>query len=268
MSAALSPETKRTIENLMSHQIAEPSECSYKVVELDDSERSTGTEEIVDAAEGQSSDRAGYGAIFETDEDIEMYGYEHDSFSRKSRLMGHEDDLNDSMSTVSLSRPRRIQISLHADSEFFNVLSTELSSIDDLQARQKDILTVQVKALGHDVQIVAEPSKSRHSDLYVWREIFSLYREASVFFGATERDRGPHTVEQARERVQWFSDQLVARRVVNHLFRASKAGLEIQEQEKRKSFEELSKSKQIPSSKSPVQGNELQSHPKDIKKVR
>jgi E3 ubiquitin-protein ligase BAH len=207
VSAGLSPETKKTIENLMSHQAAEPS----KIVELDYFDSSARLE---GGTEGELIETCSDGTVFhEADEDLEKYGYEQGSFARKSGLPG-QDNLDGSMSTISLSRSRTIQIRLHADSEFFDILTKELSSIDDVQTRQKDELTWKVKELGHAVQTVAEPSKLKHSDLYVWRQIFSLYREASVFFGATERDRDPRTVEQARERVQWFADQLVERRLV------------------------------------------------------
>ena len=153
-------------------------------------------------------------AIFETDEDFAISQQEHDSV----RPRGHaqEDIMDESDDT---RRVHTIEITLHADSEFFNLLVKELSSIDDLQARQKESLTVQAKDLGRDISMVTEPSSSRsRGDLYAWREIFALYQDASVFFATTERHRGPRGAEEARQRVQWFSNQLVSRQMVSFYY--------------------------------------------------
>src|SRR6202041_4024059 len=93
--------------------------------------------------------------------------------------------------------------------------TAELSSIDNVQAQQKARLTSEVSEMGNKVMAVTRPSSSKAiSDLYAWRELFSLYRDASVFFSSTERDRGAHTAEQARERMQWFANQVEKSRVV------------------------------------------------------
>jgi len=113
------------------------------------------------------------------------------------------------------SFPRTIEIVLNSDSEFFNLLTQEVSSIDDLQANQKQILSEEVSALGREVGTVVKPVKfGTPSDMYTWREIFSLYRDASIFFGSTERDHGARNATQARERIQWFANQLQVQNLV------------------------------------------------------
>jgi E3 ubiquitin-protein ligase BAH len=148
--------------------------------------------------------------IFQTDEDIAESLRTSEDFKSVDR-QNNDDPFNDN----ETARHRTIEIILHADSEFFDLLSKELSSIDDLQARQKEQLTSRVNDLGKDVLVVTKPSKSGStSDLYAWRQIFSLYRDASVFFAMTERDHGARNAQQARERVQWFQNQIANQNLV------------------------------------------------------
>jgi hypothetical protein len=150
--------------------------------------------------------------IFQTDEDIERSQQVYEAHGKSDRRSSEYslDTFDDHP-----SHKRVIEITLHADSEFFNLLTEELSSIDDLQARQKDILTSQVNSLDEDVRAVTRPSNNGSAcDLYVWRDVFGLYREASVFFSTKERDHGARNAEQARERVEWFSNQLQSQNLV------------------------------------------------------
>ena len=149
--------------------------------------------------------------IFQIDEDIVKSQRPSEELKYDDRQNGLDELDNEP------ARHRTIEITLHADSEFFELLTKELSSIDDLQARQKEQLTSQVNDLGKDVLGVTNPSKSgSSSDLYTWREIFCLYRDASVFFAMTERDHGARNAQQARERVQWFQNQLAQQNLVWH----------------------------------------------------
>jgi hypothetical protein len=163
-------------------------------------------------------------AFFETDEDLS----EH---SLPSPIKDPEptDEFTGVETLKSTPRSRTIAITLHADSEFFNLLTKELSSIDKIEAGQKILLTTKVQNLGSKVLSVTRPSNpTSQSDLYAWREIFSLYRDAAVFFANTERHRGPRTAVQARERIAWFSEQL-ARNPITRKFKNKESNFLLRE---------------------------------------
>ena len=202
VSADLSPETKRVLEDLMNNSATDK---SGKIVEVTETEKQPSDQSVIADQQADDDDN-----IFQTDEDIAKFQRTSEEF-KHSKRRNSDDPFNDS----ETARHRTIEITLHADSEFFDLLTKELSSIDDLQARQKDQLTSQVNELGKDVLEVTKPSKSGStSDLYAWRQVFSLYRDASIFFAMTERDHGARNAQQARERVQWFQSQLVQQNLV------------------------------------------------------
>jgi hypothetical protein len=202
VSADLSPETKKVIEELMSHRSSGHRRPSNKAVEITESPSEQPDNPIEDPETSQNDE-----TIFETDEDIAISEREREAI-RSSRNRDADPD-------AFQHHPRTIEITLHSDSEFFTLLKNELSSIDNLQARQKEELTSQVKELSKDVMTVTRPGNSASSsDLYTWREIFLLYRDAAVFFASTERDHGARTTAQAKERIEKFQNQLVAQNLV------------------------------------------------------
>ena len=175
-----------------------------KIVEVTETENQLAVESATADEVDEDDD------IFQTEEDIAKSQQTSDSF-KDDDGQNNDDPFNDN----ETAHHRTIEITLHADSEFFNLLTKELSSIDDLQARQKEQLISQVNDLGKDVLAVTKPSKSGStSDLYAWRQVFSLYRDASIFFAMTERDHGARNAQQARERVQWFQNQLAQQNLV------------------------------------------------------
>ena len=214
VSADLSPETKRVIEELMSHRTLEHTQASNKIVEIiEQSSDQRAVPEASDSAVDDFGIAQNEETIFETDEDIANSERERDLLRASRNRTGS--DADDNVFDLDQHQPRTIEITLHADSEFFNLLKNELSSIDSLQARQKENLTSQVKDLGKAVSTVIRPQSSgSSSDLYAWREIFLLYRDAAVFFASTERDHGVRTAAQAKERTEKFENQIVARNLV------------------------------------------------------
>jgi hypothetical protein len=215
VSADLAPETRQTLEDLMNHHINGCSQSTGKIVEVTESDIPPADQSDLQAAvdegvgsidEGPSDD-----AIFETDEDLGQPQYEYHMFPQDD----HGVNLFDHDGLGAKPRHHTIEIMLHADSEFFHLLVNELASIDTLQARQKDLLTSQVQQLGKNVLAVTKPSQSfSTSDLYAWREVFSLYVDAAVFFATKEHDHGTRNAQQARERIQWFSNQLEKKHLV------------------------------------------------------
>lgn len=205
VSADLSPETKKVIEELMSHRSPGHRRPSNKVVEITESPSEQPDNPVEDPETSQNDE-----TIFETDEDIAKSEREREAIRSSRNRVADPDAFGSDQ-----HHPRTIEITLHSDSEFFTLLKNELSSIDNLQARQKEELTSQVKELGKDVMTVTRPGNSASSsDLYTWREIFLLYRDAAVFFASTERDHGARTTAQAKQRIEKFQNQLVAQNLV------------------------------------------------------
>jgi hypothetical protein len=200
----------------MSQRESQSPHASSKIMEISDPEpgsanqdprgKPASQEEPVTTRDIVSIDES----IFETDEDIEQNRRAQDILKQGFQ----EDEEYLANGTNGVHKSRTIEITLQADSEFFHLLSAELSSIDNVQGQQKDRLTSQVSDLGQNIVAVTRPSGRGVSDLYAWREIISLYRDASVFFASTERDHGAHTAEQARERMEWFLKQIDKSQVV------------------------------------------------------
>jgi SPX domain len=213
VSAGLSPKTKSVLEDLLRQREDQSPDASNKIVEIPDPKPSSTDSAAQENSPSQKETNLQPGAtdndsVFETDEEIEQS--QHLRPRVNSSTKGSEED-----STNGASKSHTIEITLRADSEFFHLLTAELSSIDNVQAQQKVHLSSEVSEMGIKVVAVTKPSSSRAiSDMYAWRELFSLYRDASVFFSSTERDHGEHTAEQARERMQWFANQLEKSQVV------------------------------------------------------
>lgn len=204
LSADLDPETKKTLEDLMKYPQHPPSHDSERVIDVTDSEQNVVEESASEQVpDGNQLDDD----IFQTDEDLQKYP--HAQRSRQSSCVSVDGTFVKELGTCT------IEITLQADTEFFNLLKDELASIDKLQAEQKETLTSQVKNLGREVVAVTKPTKhGSRSDLYAWRDIFKVYQDAAVFFATTERDHGARTAVQARDRVKWFSSQLTAMDIV------------------------------------------------------
>ncbi|KAK9352210.1 SPX domain-containing protein [Lipomyces doorenjongii] len=103
--------------------------------------------------------------------------------------------------------PSTIEIHLHSDSEFFKMLCSELVALDSLHEEQEKELTEQVTDIARRLPHAASPLQKKN-DLYVWREIFRLYIDAGVFFSSLEQDHGERSVEQAKQQLTWFTDQI------------------------------------------------------------
>lgn len=85
-----------------------------------------------------------------------------------------------------------------------------LTSLAALQVAQKTHFAQAVELLAREVGAVSSPSRPK-SDLYIWREIFSLWVEAQIFESERERDRGERTVEDTEAKLDWFVDQVAKR---------------------------------------------------------
>lgn len=107
---------------------------------------------------------------------------------------------------------RRVEVPLTFDTEFFDLLRGDLTSLDSLQAGEQKLLTEEIQALGKVVTLVASPDpKPKKTDLYAWRELFDIYLQAGIFFSTSELDRGSRDSVTALQQLQWFQTEVVKR---------------------------------------------------------
>ncbi|KAI2627491.1 SPX domain-containing protein [Hypoxylon sp. NC1633] len=114
---------------------------------------------------------------------------------------------------------QRVEVPLVFDGEFFDILQTDVSSLDALQGEEQDKLGRDITLLGQDINTATKPSKGRKArgDLETWRVIFELYLDARVFFSTRENDHGARTSAQAIEQLRWFQDQVLSRKLIQGL---------------------------------------------------
>ncbi|KAJ9106375.1 hypothetical protein QFC21_001521 [Naganishia friedmannii] len=133
---------------------------------------------------------------------------------------------------------REIIISVPSDVAFFELLCQALNSLSDLHDKQQKLFNEAVKRLCQLISSSITPSSSGNpiknlrfstkrldktqfsgpvpteyskSDLYAWREIFTLWIEAQIFESSSERDRGERSVEEAEIRLKAFAAEVVKR---------------------------------------------------------
>ncbi|KAI8381110.1 SPX domain-containing protein [Radiomyces spectabilis] len=110
------------------------------------------------------------------------------------------------------SQPLLFTIELVKDSEFFQLLLDELQHVAHLHDVEQRRFTENVNDLEQRLTLAASPYKK---DLYVWREIFQLYMEASIF----ETNHGCHVIsyEKSKERFQWLGQELIRQKLTKKL---------------------------------------------------
>ncbi|SAM09554.1 hypothetical protein [Absidia glauca] len=120
---------------------------------------------------------------------------------------------------------RSLVVELEQDDEFFYMLMTELQSAVRLQHKASDRFEADINALEKQMVQVASPNQK--SDMYAWRQIFSLYMDAQIFQGKLEADRSMHSVQKAREQMIWFTHQVQQENLVSKMKnRVSKSTLQ------------------------------------------
>ncbi|KAI9365763.1 SPX domain-containing protein [Pilaira anomala] len=103
------------------------------------------------------------------------------------------------------TEPLSIKIELVRDSEFFHLLLHELSHAAALHDVEKSRFLGIVETLEERLTIAAAPQKK---DLYAWREIFSLYMEASIFKNETEGQYSRQSYQRSQNQLHWFTEEL------------------------------------------------------------
>ncbi|KAI9891589.1 MAG: hypothetical protein M1814_002523 [Vezdaea aestivalis] len=99
-----------------------------------------------------------------------------------------------------------LEIPLMADSEFFQMLASEIFDIDRLQVREAAKMKEQISGISDS--IVKDTSGSSSDGLYNWREMLDLYLQAGIFFSSNEAGHGNRKPAKAWNRMQWFDAQL------------------------------------------------------------
>lgn len=105
-------------------------------------------------------------------------------------------------------RYERIEVPLVFDGEFFDMLQSDVNSLDTLQAEEQRKMNADIVELGKDVSTVCRAGRFSKSDLARWRRIFELYLDAEVFFSTHERDHGNRSSQSALKQLQWFQGEV------------------------------------------------------------
>lgn len=116
--------------------------------------------------------------------------------------------LTEGQSAVAEEGLERIEIPLVFDGEFFNILQSDVDSLDVLQQQEERSMEGDITTLGGEVSAVTRPSKFSKSDLNRWREIFDLYVDAQIFFSSHEIDPGSRSSAKAVQNLVWFQKEI------------------------------------------------------------
>jgi E3 ubiquitin-protein ligase BAH len=105
----------------------------------------------------------------------------------------------------------RVEVPLRYDHEFFQMLKSGVLGLNNLQTDEKAELTKEIGSLGQEIAKIAAPSQnSARTDMYAWREVFSLYMDSQVFFSTSEQDKYTRDTRTAEKQLQHFSINLRA----------------------------------------------------------
>jgi E3 ubiquitin-protein ligase BAH len=108
-----------------------------------------------------------------------------------------------------------IEVPLTFDAEFFEMLQSDVNYLDALQTEEEKTMTLEIVALGKEVEQVVKPKRFSKTDLARWRQIFELYLDAEIFFATHEQDHGQRTSQKAVKQLQWFQDQVTKQNLVH-----------------------------------------------------
>ncbi|TNY18878.1 SPX domain-containing protein [Rhodotorula diobovata] len=157
--------------------------------------------------------------------ELKAEGRAQEKAERRGEQADQADDEGDAPSPRAAPRRRKrrphqhrreVFIPLNSDTEFLTLLASALNSLATLQLAQKRQFTEAVQLLAREVSAVSSPSRPK-SDLYIWREIFSLWVEAAIFESSRERDRGERSIDEVDKKLEWFVDQVAKRKLAKRM---------------------------------------------------
>lgn len=121
-----------------------------------------------------------------------------------------EPGVKEESGACTMSLLQRIEVPLVFDAEFFDLLQSDVTLLDNIQEEEQDRLGKEITALGTQVAKFTEPRRGLRDrpDRSKWRDIFQLYLDAGVFFSTREHDHGVRSSAQALEKLRWFQEQV------------------------------------------------------------
>lgn len=121
-----------------------------------------------------------------------------------------ENSTSESVGHQARIRKREVVIPLSADTAFLDTLTNALANLSALQSAQREEFIANTNSLCASVAKVSSPYATK-SDLYVWREIFTLWVEMQIFESEREKDRGELSVDESEVRLKRFAEELAKR---------------------------------------------------------
>jgi len=141
--------------------------------------------------------------------DVRITDTDNDPFATSSSRSSSNFGTPDENESRRPSRTHRlVEVPLTTDSEFFDLLQNELSSIVTLQNLEKDKLYSNITTVGRILAKATDPQDSKgKQDLAHWRRLFELYVDSRVFFATNERDHGLQNFSSAQKRYMLFLEK-------------------------------------------------------------
>lgn len=113
---------------------------------------------------------------------------------------------------------RTVEVPITSDTEFFTRLTTEVSGLEKLQAREEKRMGGQIEDLGKQIAKLTDPSRRANKKmLTAWRQLFQMYIEEGIFFGTTEIDHKAHDSDKAMQRLAEFSNKVAQTGLVDQM---------------------------------------------------
>jgi hypothetical protein len=116
-----------------------------------------------------------------------------------------------------------VEVPLTSDSEFFQILTRELSDLDHLQTSERSQLETEIAQLGRELRTLrSSRSKRSRQEVEAWRMIFELYTEAEIFMSRHEADAGARDAAHAQKQYSEFNKALATHQ--DQILRLGKGG--------------------------------------------
>ena len=123
-----------------------------------------------------------------------------------------------------------VEVAIHNAKDFFHTLCVEVEGLSTMRGKQINEIKGRIENLSELISTVAVPpetGKARNTDLYAWRQVFSMYNECEIFVANREQDRSTHSSIAAQKQFQEFSQKVTDSKVLKRFKRrASRQALE------------------------------------------
>ncbi|KAI9884871.1 MAG: hypothetical protein M1823_003353 [Watsoniomyces obsoletus] len=140
---------------------------------------------------------------------------QYESELASSQVDGAADTDPDAIEAISSTRWIRIQLT--SDVEFFQKLIYNLATLDGLFEFERLFMTNQMMQIRDMVAHATTPChRGAATEVKRWREIFELYRKASIFFRSTDEGQEAQTAPVAAKQLEWFKDQMNQQKLNRH----------------------------------------------------